>query len=594
MKPLSACKHALKLQQAKSFETIPGPQTKPFEAIPGPKPSLPLIGTNWIYFPFVGHYQSKKLHEAMLNKYHRYGPIMKEEYQRGYPTVTLFDPSDIKEVFQREGKCPSRPVLPYVIQHRKSDPSRYPNVGLANMEGAEWSDLRYRLAPLFLSRELKKRHISTQNRVSHRLVNYIKSLLPHNSNSKHDRDNQFGASGPSPSSDADGSGRFDFVSDVDQDSGIVDNVQEVFYRFSIESIMNLCVNRELGCLGSSTGDSQLGTTTTTKIYGDNHFNVVSNEGERIFQAAMKFFEAQHKLYYGLGFWKYFNTKPYRQLCDSENSIHDISSKYIDMALVHLKNKYKLQQRSQPSDSIEQHDHNHQEDNPVEEHESLLETLYCTNKFTDLEVKSAIVDFVGGGIYTVANTLTMALFLLASNPSVQEQLYREICQVFESDKEIGSDITIDMEKLEQLKFLKLCLKESYRLLPTIPGVARTLQNDTVLSNHLVPKNTLVFCNFMVACRLPQYFTDPDTYNPSRWERDGSIENDLKFCLLPFGHGVRKCIGHNFAELEIYVALAKLIRSFKISTLNGENAKTLNLCTKFIVVPEKPVKLKFTPR
>lgn len=601
MKPLSACKHALKFQQA-----------KPFEAIPGPRPSLPMVGTNWIYFPIVGHYQSMKLHEANLDKYHRYGPIMKEEYQRGHSTVTVFDPSDIKEVFLREGACPSRPVLPYVIQHRKSDPSRYPNVGLANMEGTEWLELRSRLAPLLLSRELKKRHISTQNRVSNRLVNYIKSLLPaNNKQQQRHHHHQINGSpfigGNNGSNNDDDDDICDDASDIDQNSGIVKNVQEVFYRFSIESIMNLCINQELGCLSSATGDSQL---ETTKITGDN-YNVVSNEGERIFQAAMNFFEAQHKLYYGLGFWKYFNTKPYRQLCDSENSIHDISSKYIDTALVHLKKKYKSHERGrQPNtnndnniyDNIRQDNHQQQlghhnnqlEDSPVEEHESLLETLYCTNKFTDLEVKSAIVDFVGGGIYTVANTLTMALFLLASNPSVQEQLYREICEVFKDDKEIGSDITIDMEKLEQLKFLKLCLKESYRLLPTIPGVARTLQRDTVLSNHLVPKNTLVFCNFMVACRLPQYFTDPDTYNPSRWERNGSIKNDLAFCLLPFGHGVRKCIGHNFAELEIYVALAKLIRSFKISTLNGENAKTLNLCYKFIVVPEKPVKLKFTPR
>uniref|UniRef100_A0A6G1SN92 Ecdysone 20-monooxygenase n=1 Tax=Aceria tosichella TaxID=561515 RepID=A0A6G1SN92_9ACAR len=503
MKPLSACKHALKFQQA-----------KPFEAIPGPKPSLPMVGTNWIYFPIVGHYQSMKLHEANLDKYHRYGPIMKEEYQRGHSTVTVFDPSDIKEVFLREGACPSRPVLPYVIKHRKSDPSRYPNVGLANMEGTEWLELRSRLAPLLLSRELKKRHITTQNRVSNRLVNYIKSLLPANNNNNNDNNPNHQQQmsngihhGPSnPACIDEDDDYYEEKSDMNnQNSGIVKNVQEVFYRFSIESIMNLCINQELGCLSSATGDSQLETTTTatttTKITGDN-YNVVSNEGERMFQAAMNFFEAQHKLYYGPGFWKYFNTKPYRQLCDSENSIHDISSKYIDTALVHLKKKYKIQEGNnnnnnnnnrQDNHQQQQHlgNHNQLEDSPIEEHESLLETLYCTNKFTDLEVKSAIVDFVGGGIYTVANTLTMALFLLASNPSVQEQLYREICEVFKEDKEIGSDITIDMEKLEQLKFLKLCLKESYRLLPTIPGVARTLQRDTVLSNHVVPKNTLVF-------------------------------------------------------------------------------------------------------
>lgn len=502
----------------------------PFEAIPGPKPSLPLIGTNWIYFPIVGYYKSMKLHDANLNKYHRYGPIMKEEYQRGHPSVTIFDPSDIRKVFMREGTCPSRPVLPYVIRHRQSDPSRYPNIGLANMMGQEWFELRSQLAPLLLSKELKKRHIGSQNRISTRLVDYIKNLLPANEST----------------------------------GGRVANIQEVFYRFSMESIMNLCINQELGCLNLTGGDS---------------YNAAISDGELIFQAAMNFFEAQHRLYYGLSLWKYFDTEPYRLLRDSQNSIHDIASKYIDVALDELKRK------SGKHPCVSQ---------DCDEHESLIETLYSTNKFNDLEIKSTIVDFIGGGIYTVANTLTMALFLLAANPSVQEQLYQEICQVFEDKTELGSDIHIDMEKLEQLKFLKHCLKESYRLLPTIPGIARTLQKETVLSNYIVPKDTLVFCNFMVTCRLPQYFEDPDSYNPNRWERTGKIKGDLAFSLLPFGHGVRKCIGHNFAELEIYVALAKLIRSFKVRTVNNQDANSLDLSYKFIVVPEKPVTLQFIPR
>lgn len=505
-----------------------------FEAIPGPKPSLPFIGTNWIYFPLVGYYKSMKLHEANMDKYKRYGPIMKEEFRRGHPSVTVFDPSDIKKVFMREGTCPSRPVLPYLIRHRQSDPSRYPNIGLANMMGKEWLELRSQLAPLLLSKELKKRHIISQNQVSTSLVKYIKNLLPSRERPMRNID------------------------------GLVPNIQEVFYRFSMESIMNICINQELGCLDVTSGDSC--------------FNEALSDGELIFQAAMNFFEAQHRLYYGLGLWRYYNTKPYRQLRDSQDAIHDIASKYIDVALGELKGNIALGRV--PAGN--------------EEHESLIETLYKTKKFNDLEIKSIIVDFIGGGIYTVANTLTVALFLLASNHEVQEQLYKEICRVFPDESINGTDINIDLEKLEQLKFLKNCLKESYRLLPTIPGIARTLQTDLVLSNYLVPKNTLVFCNFMVTCRLPQYFEDPDSYNPNRWERTGKIKGDLAYSMLPFGHGVRKCIGHNFAELEIYVALAKLIKNFKVSTIDDQNANTLDLSYKFIVVPEKPVTLKFIPR
>lgn len=516
----------------------------PFDAIPGPKPSFPLVGTNWIYFPYVGRYHSMKLHDANMDKFRRYGPIMREELQRGFPYVTVFEPSDIKEIFTREEACPSRPSLPYITKHRKSDPTRYPNVGLANMMGREWLDFRSQLAPLLLSKELKKKHIGTQNNVSTRLVKYIDRLLSiSNTNDKSASSSYLGSS-----------------CEFANQGAIVNNIQEVFYRYSAESIMNLCIDRELGCLDATGGD----------IYGE-----AMKDGEDIFAAAMGFFEAQHQLYYGLDLWKYFNTKPYRQLCDSQDTIHDIASKYIDTALNHLKARHKSELR------------------PDKEYDSLLETLFNAG-FHESEIKSTIVDFVSGGIFTVANTLTLTLFLLASNPKVQEQLYQEICHVFGDEHDSGSDITIDIEKLDQLKFLKLCLKESHRLLPTIPGVARTLQKDLVLSNYLVPKNTLVFCNFTVTCRLPQYFEDPEVYNPSRWERTGKNKGDLAFCLLPFGHGVRKCIGHNFAEMEIYVALAKMIRKFRVETIDNQNASNLDLSFKFIIVPEKPVSIKFIPR
>lgn len=519
----------------------------PFDAIPGPKPSLPLIGTNWIYFPYIGHYQSMKLHEANMEKFKRYGPIMKEEYQRGVPSVTIFEPSDIKEVFTREEACPARPILPYVTKHRLSDPARYSNVGLANMMGQEWLELRSQLAPLLLSKELKKKHIGSQNNVSSRLVNYISNLLSANGS------NDVYPSDTSPKCQDD-------TSDVADQGSIVNNIQEVFYRYSAESIMNLCIDQELGCLNATGGE----------IYSE-----AMKDGEDIFAAAMGFFEAQHQLYYGLNSWKFFNTKPYRQLCDNQNTIHDIATKYIDTALRDLKVRRKS--------SIRQD----------REYDSLLETLYNAG-FDELEIKSTIVDFVSGGIFTVANTLTLTLFLLASNQKVQEQLYQELCHVFGNENDTGSDINIDMEKLDQLKFLKLCLKESHRLLPTIPGIARMPQKDLVLSNYLVPKNTLVFCNFMVTCKLPQYFEDPDVYNPSRWERTGKNKGDLAYCMLPFGHGVRKCIGHNFAEMEIYIALAKLIRKFRVETINNQNASNLDLSFKFIIVPEKPVSIKFIPR
>lgn len=487
-----------------------------------------------------------------MDKFRRYGPIMKEEYQKGYPAVTIFDPNDIRELYMREEVCPMRPVPPFVIKHRASDPKRYPNVGLANMMGEEWLKLRSELAPLLLCREFKERHIGPQNVVATSLVKYMNHLMFHDNNksevnveTRKQQNQNSRDSSLTLASLSEGAG------------GVIDNIQDVFYRFSIESILVMSINQSLGCLSTQRKNSSASQL----------------DGEIIFKAALDFFEAQHKLYYGSSLWKYYNTKPYKQLQNSLDLIYDISARHIDKAIRRLK-----------ADDREIRDR------------TLVGMLYSKTKFNDLEIKSTVVDFIGGGIYTMSNTLTMTLFLLAGNQSVQEQLFREIrdnCPPAK-DSQNPNDIEVDVDTLDNLKFLKCCLKESYRLLPTIPGIARLTQRDMVLSNYKVPKGTLVFSNFMVTCRLPQYFKDPNTYNPSRWIRNGESKSDMAFSVLPFGHGVRKCIGHNFAEIEMYLALAKIIKHFRVEPVDSSDIDSLDLSYKFIIIPEKPVRLRFVPR
>lgn len=686
-------------QNCKATTTTSLPQ--PFESIPGPKPSLPFIGTNWTYLPLVGPFAGLDLNEINQLKYSKYGPIIKEELVPGYPMLTIFEPSDIKQVFKSEATCPARPALEYIVKHRKSDPERYPNIGLANMMGSEWRELRSKLAPVMLSKGLKGRFIESQNRVSSRLVEFVRnksssssSLVDVNQNVNINNNSIYNERTSNRREKNGNNIRYDSVLDEedvqDEDflmmkptsattdnsqdfrinyensnfnddiyyaittsnltsswtsslsksqeltsqmattttaatriktpettttstkSHVIDNVQDIFSRYAMESIMNLCISHEITCLD------------------DTKATLAAEDGEKILSAAMLFFEAQHKLYYGSRILNFFNHEnQYEQLCASHNDIHDIASKYIDRVIRRLEN-----------DCISEM-----------ERETILDTLYRSKAFTNmLDIKASIVDFIIGGIYPLANALTMTLYLLATNPSAQERVYDEIKTHLNVRKKSTSasqkqnnnnnnidnrfcftrnymsnnnnnnddyiehhhqsnlntntysndDIELDLESLERLKYLKLCLKEAHRMMPTIPGIARIIQRDLTLSNYHVPKNTLVFCNSMTTCRMGKYFDRPDEFVPERWDRnsplrDSSKNPDLNFAMLQFGYGSRKCIGHTFADLQMNIALAKLIRSYQIETVDPEsNSTNLEREFNFIVVPKKPVKLRFIPR
>ncbi|CAG2102706.1 unnamed protein product [Medioppia subpectinata] len=146
---------------------------KEFACIPGPKPSLPLIGTGWQYFKYIGRYDLSKLHEANQHKYHTYGPILKEEYQWRKPIIHIFDPKDFEVVFRSQGKCPIRPANEFVSHYRLNNAHKYPNVGLSNMMGEEWYQQRQLLAPALMSLKAVQNHIPSQNAICDDFMDYL-------------------------------------------------------------------------------------------------------------------------------------------------------------------------------------------------------------------------------------------------------------------------------------------------------------------------------------------------------------------------------------------------------------------------------------
>jgi len=84
-----------------------------------------------------------------------------------------------------------------------------------------------------------------------------------------------------------------------------------------------------------------------------------------------------------------------------------------------------------------------------------------------------------------------------------------------------------------------------------------------------------------------FPEPEKFIPERW-----IKNKKEihpFSVWNFSHGPRMCIGKRFAELEIQVAVTKLLQNFKIEWAADYDMETF---TELIVTPTKPLIIKFT--
>jgi cytochrome P450 family 4 len=98
------------------------------------------------------------------------------------------------------------------------------------------------------------------------------------------------------------------------------------------------------------------------------------------------------------------------------------------------------------------------------------------------------------------------------------------------------------------------------------------NRNIVDGSIIPEGvTINVCAYAVH-RNPQYFEDPEKFNPSRFE---IIDGTLPYCYIPFSAGPRNCIGQKFAMLELKSTLSKIIRHFELMPSTPEHKVQLSL-------------------
>lgn len=162
-------------------------------------------------------------------------------------------------------------------------------------------------------------------------------------------------------------------------------------------------------------------------------------------------------------------------------------------------------------------------------------------------------------FQTSSLASACLYHLAANPTIQDKLRKELTEKL---PEKHTPITEDF--LRNLPYLRAVIKEVLRISPPAVGTARKMNKDIIFHGYQVPKGTqVVFTNSLMTL---QDYPRPNEFIPERWLR--STEGDLShkhvhpFTFLPFGFGVRTCIGKRFANVQIEILLAKIVRNFQI--------------------------------
>jgi cytochrome P450 len=155
--------------------------------------------------------------------------------------------------------------------------------------------------------------------------------------------------------------------------------------------------------------------------------------------------------------------------------------------------------------------------------------------TDRELRDELVTVIGAGHETTATALAWAVERLVRTPRVLDRL-RDSLAAGEDD------------------YLEAVAKETLRARPVITDVARKLTAPTEIGGYELPASTFVLPAILVIHYREDLYPDPFEFRPERF-LEGQGEG---YAWIPFGGGVRRCIGAAFAQYEMQKVLEAVVQ------------------------------------
>jgi cytochrome P450 len=199
-----------------------------------------------------------------------------------------------------------------------------------------------------------------------------------------------------------------------------------------------------------------------------------------------------------------------------------------------------------------------------------------NALDDEDVAANVATMLLAGEDTTASTLAWMLYLLSRNRWALERATAEVRRVLGEDR-----VPTRLEQLDALAFVEACVHETMRLKPVAPIMQQQATRDTVLGGIAIPQGTICMFLLRAGATDAHHFVQPEAFDPDRWLREEAASG--KRIAMPFGAGPRMCPGRYLALLEMKVALATLLGSFDLVSVDAADGGAVTERLAFTMTP-----------
>jgi len=208
------------------------------------------------------------------------------------------------------------------------------------------------------------------------------------------------------------------------------------------------------------------------------------------------------------------------------------------------------------------------------------------RYTVEQITGMFISMMFAGHHTTSGTAAWTLIEMLRNPDTMKTVRDELDAMYTEDRDVSYQALREIPKLEN------AIKEALRLHPPLIILMRKVMYDFDFKGFTVPAGRLVAVSPAVSNRMPEYFREPDRYDPSRYE-EGREEDRQSFAWIPFGAGRHRCVGAAFAMMQLKAIFSELLRSYAFELAQPPESYH-NDHSKMVVQLAQPCRLRYRRR
>ncbi|KAL0396892.1 UNVERIFIED_CONTAM: cytochrome [Sesamum calycinum] len=181
-------------------------------------------------------------------------------------------------------------------------------------------------------------------------------------------------------------------------------------------------------------------------------------------------------------------------------------------------------------------------------------------------------FYIAGHETTSTLLSWTVFLLSAYTEWQEKARDEVVQIFGQEKPTA-------EGIARLKIASMIINEALRLYGPVASLVRRVTREVRLGKYVLPANMELQVSSLALHRNPEIWgEDAHLFKPERFaEGIATATRNNPMAFLPFGYGPRTCVGLNFANNEVKIALSMILQRYKFTLSSSYIHSPLSLVT-----------------